>query len=491
MNSNKVFVICARGGLIGLLIFSVRWIGFPNRWLKNRQGIFLCITSLIICLLFDSCKKDSDYMEPPPISGISADAALQWADMTLYTFRYSRFNTPTYSSRSLGYLGLAMYESIVPGDPDHRSMNGQLNGLSLPSYELGKPYQWILSLNSAQDTLLKLLYPVPDNSSSIVHHRIDSLANAIYAEQSRGIDPETVNRSVAFGISVALAIYDWSRTDGGDKGYTRNFDAGFVFPAGNSYWIPPRWGQSPSKLPLHPHWGQNRTFVTANSMLPVPAIVPFSTDPASDYYKLYKAVYDKDHVITLEERETAAWWGDDPTETFSPPGHSYYLASVATRVSNVGIIKAAEAYARSGIAVADAFINCWKAKYTYFNERPSSFVNKYIDDTWIQFWPEPPFPAFPSGHSIQAAAAATVLTDLFGEPFSFTDRCHEGFHREDNPRFRDLTYHARTFSSIWEAGYECAYSRLLGGIHTQQDNEVGLQEGKKVGQNINALQWRR
>src|SRR5262245_6256797 len=113
MKSNKVLVIGARRDLIEILIFSVLWIRIPNRWLKNRQRIFLCIASLIICLLFDSCKKDNsdNYIEPPPISGISADAAVQWADMTLYTFRYSRFNTPTYSSRSLGYLGLAMYES--------------------------------------------------------------------------------------------------------------------------------------------------------------------------------------------------------------------------------------------------------------------------------------------------------------------------------------------------------------------------------------------
>jgi hypothetical protein len=30
---------------------------------------------------------------------------------------------------------------------------------------------------------------------------------------------------------------------------------------------------------------------------------------------------------------------------------------------------------------------------------------------------------------------------------------------------------------------------LYGGIHTRQDNEVGLVEGKKIGKNINALAW--
>jgi membrane-associated phospholipid phosphatase len=242
---------------------------------------------------------------------------------------------------------------------------------------------------------------------------------------------------------------------------------------------------------LHPHWGENRTFITADGTLPIPAIMPFSTDTVSEYYKMYKAVYDKDPLLTRDEREIAAWWGDDPTETFSPPGHSYYIATLLIKKSEADMIKAAEAYARTGIAVADAFIDCWKVKTTYFNERPSSYVRSYIDPAWVQFWPEPPFPAFPSGHAIQSAAAATVLTDIFGENFSFTDDAHEGHRRYDSPRFLDLTYPARHFDSIWEAANECAYSRFLGGIHTQQDNNVGQQEGRKIGANVNALHWSR
>ncbi len=466
-------------------------IEFKLRWLK-QPGRSLCF--ILLTLIFWCCNDDDEstpivYVEPPLLSEIPADVGVKWADMTLYTLRFSAFNTPTYSSRSLGYLGLAMYESIVPGDVNHRSLNGQLNGLTLPLPEVGKSYHWILSLNAAQDTLLQLLYPVPANSHRFIHERIDSLSNAVYIEHAKDTDPEMVNRSVAFGEAIALAIYNWSLTDGGDKAYTRNFEPNFVFPTGPSYWVPPVRGQTVSQYPLHPHWGENRTFLIADSTIPVPPIIPFSTDPASNYYQMYKAVYDKDKILTREEREIAAWWGDDPTETFSPPGHSYYLATIAVKNTNSNIAKAAEAYARVGLAVADAFINCWRTKYTYFNERPSSYVKKYIDETWVQFWPEPPFPAFPSGHSIHSAAAATVLTDLFGEPFSFTDHSHEGYRRYDDLRFLDLTYPSRSFTSFWEAANECAYSRFLGGIHTQQDNDVGQQEGQKVGENVNALEW--
>jgi hypothetical protein len=442
-----------------------------------------------------SCGKDSEpdpvpvYVDPPQLADIPSDASLAWSKMTLYTLRFSSFNSPTYSSRSLGYMGLAMYESVVPGDPGMKSLEGQLPGLDIPAADVSQKYHWVISLNAGQRALLKLLYPAGANSHRFVHAKIDSLADLILDENSKQTEPEIVKRSVEFGEAVANAIYAWSSTDGGDKGYTRNFVPTFAFPAGESYWVPPQRGQIISQYPLHPYWGENRRFVPANEDIPVPEIVPFSADPESKYYKLYKAVYDKDKELTLEERESAAWWADDPTETFSPPGHSYHLASIAIELSSAKLGKAVETFARVGLAVGDSFITCWKAKYTYFNERPSSFVKSYIDQNWTPFWPEPPFPAFPSGHSIHSAAAATVLTDLYGDSFAFTDHVHEGHRRYDDFRFFDLTYPARQFDSFWDAADECAYSRFLGGIHTQQDNDVAQEMGKIVGANVNALEW--
>lgn len=451
-----------------------------------------CRLFLYVLIVFFSCNKNNvDKTDPVPLDNLPSAVAVQWADMTLYTIRFSAFNSPTYTSRSLGYLGLAMYESVVNGDPSHLSMNGQLNGLTLPLPEKNTGYQWELVLNAAEDTLLKLLYPAPGNSHRFIHDKIDVLYRQLYTEHSKNISLNVANHSIKFGQAIALAIYQWSLTDGGEQGYARNFEPGYAFPSGPSYWVPPVRGQVVSSFPLHPRWGNNRTFVTANGNIPIPSIVPFSTDTSSAYYKLYKAVYDKDHSLTQEEMEIAAWWGDDPTETFSPPGHSYYIANLAVKKSNASLMTAAEAYARTGIAVADAFINCWKAKVVYFNERPSSYVKKYIQSDWVQFWPEPPFPAFPSGHATQGAAAAAVLTDLFGDSFSFTDNSHEGFRRYDSPRFLGLTYPARNFKSFWEAANECAYSRFLGGIHTQQDNDAGAKEGTSVGQNVNLLHWKK
>ncbi|QDK80738.1 hypothetical protein EXU85_19850 [Spirosoma sp. KCTC 42546] len=52
-----------------------------------------------------------------------------------------------------------------------------------------------------------------------------------------------------------------------------------------------------------------------------------------------------------------------------------------------------------------------------------------------------------------------------------------------------ITYEARHYTSFGAAALECADSRLMGGIHTRHDNEVGLAEGTNIGHNINALRW--
>jgi len=453
-----------------------------------------CFSFYLLCII--SCKKNDSAapVDPDPVpslSSLNGDIARTWAATTLFAVRYSFGNTPTYTSRSLGYMGLTMYESIVNGDPSYVSMSNQLNGLVLPLPQPGMKYQWAISLNAAQQTMLKHLYLNPGNANDLVYDTINATSERILNQYSSGVTVETINRSIQFGKDIAEAIYAWSQTDGGELAYTRNFEPSFAFPVGDSYWIPPTRGQSTSRYPLHPYWGSNRTFVKANASLTVPPITPFSTDPSSAYYKLYKDVYDKDKVLTREEREIAAWWGDDPSESVSPPGHSYYLAGLAIRNSNAGLMKAAEAYAKTGMAVADAFINCWKVKTTYFNERPSSFVMKYIDPAWRQFWPEPPFPAFSSGHATQSGAVATVLTGVFGNSLLIIDDLHVGNRRFDDPRFLDLTYTSRSFANFWEAANECAYSRFLGGIHTKQDNDIGLTQGAIIGQNVNALRWKK
>lgn len=450
--------------------------------LVSKKCINVSIISFFVFSLIVACKNPET---KTPIYKPDGEVAHKWADMSLkMMWRYSS-NTPVYCSRALALLGLTMYETVVKGDPSHRTLVGQVSGLNfLPSAPRGININWKLALNSGQAYMLKNLYP---SGTSIKKRLVDSLETAIYNSEIINSTDTEISASVEYGQSIAMAIWEWSKNDGGYKGYERNFDPSYEYPSGKGYWVHPTFGQVSSIYPLQPYWGTNRTFAPKNAQLPIPSMIKYSELENSEYYLFLKEVHDKSFSLSKEDREIAAWWADDPSETFSPPGHSYSIASIIVKKEKVDLFKASETFARVGLAVADAFINCWKAKYTYHCERPSKFIRANIDSTWIQFWPEPPFPSFYSGHSVQGAAAAEVLIDLYGNNFAFEDNTHI-IRVKDFPR--DILFLTRKYTSFEAMANESAYSRLLGGIHTRYDNEVGLSEGKKIGNNINQLKWK-
>ena len=408
--------------------------------------------------------------------------AVKWANLTLYILKNTPGGSPTFNSRFLGYTGLTMYETVCASAISNISLATKLNGLgNLPSTPPNTKINYVLALNAGQSAIIKSIYGF---TSAINIAKIDSLELAIYNQYKEGFNDSSNLASISYGRAIASAIYEWSKSDGGHEGYKRNFDSSFVFQKGVGKWAPPVKGQSEIPLPLHPYWGKNRTFSSENFTLPIPSMEEYNYHKGSGYYNYMLEVYNARLSLSQEQKEMANWWGDDPTETFSPPGHSYYMAVIAVEKSNVDLVKASKTFAAVGMAVADAFVNCWKTKYYYNAERPFMFIFYNVSTMWDLFWPEPPFPAFYSGHAGQASSAATVLTNMYGDHFAFEDRAHVGRPKDME---RLVEYKPRKFNSFNEAAAESALSRFYGGIHTRHDNEVGLKEGKKIGENINDL----
>ena len=448
------------------------------KWLINDIKIISLF--LVFSWFFSSCRQKNNL--PPQ----DFELATAWADLTTYITKTTPANSPTFASRCFGYIGLTMYESVVNGFSEYQSVASQLNGLgALPLPEKNLQYNWQLVLNAGQAEIIRNIYIQTSDKNKA---KIDSLEKDFEERISVAVtDKSVASRSITYGKKIAKSIFEWSKSDGGHRGYLNNFDKKLVFAEKPGCWRPPLYAQSFSHFPLHPHWGKNRTFLVIDSSIDAPAFIAFDTTPGSEYYEQFIHVYEKEKVLTQEEKEAAIWWSDDPDVTFTPPGHSYYLGTIAIRKTKPGLAKCAETYARIGMAVADAFRNCWKWKYQFFSERANTYVPQHIDQRWESFWPDPPFPAFPSGHAIQAAAAATVLTDLFGDHFSFIDSAHVGRPKDE---IRNTEFKARRFDSFWQAAEETAMSRFYGGIHTSQDNARGLEKGKIVGNNVNQLRWK-
>jgi membrane-associated phospholipid phosphatase len=128
---------------------------------------------------------------------------------------------------------------------------------------------------------------------------------------------------------------------------------------------------------------------------------------------------------------------------------------------------------RTAIALADGFISCWDEKFRSNLVRPETMINAHLDEAWTPLLQTPPFPEYPSGHSVISNAAAVVLTDQFGESFSFTDTTEVAYGLP-----------ARSFTSFTAAAAEAAMSRLYGGIHYRMAIEEGSIQGQRVGEHV-------
>jgi hypothetical protein len=234
---------------------------------------------------------------------------------------------------------------------------------------------------------------------------------------------------------------------------------------------------------VEPHWGEMRTFLldSARQFKPLPASV-FSVDTGSAFYKGAWEVYNTVSRLNPEQREIANFWDCNPfkmnvsghvlfaSKKISPGGHWINITALACKKVRADYLQSAEAYACVSIVIADAFISCWDEKYRSNLIRPESYINQYIDGSWMPFLQTPPFPEHTSGHSVVSASAAVMLTKLFGENFSFTDSTEVEF---DIP--------PRPFVAFEQAAKEAAISRLYGGIHYRRAITAGLDEGEMIG----------
>ncbi len=442
----------------------------------TSKQLRLTLARLLVLLAFLLSVAQAQAVSTPA-AAYDADVATAWFTLSLRLVKETPGFTPPVASRAFGYLGVALYEALVPGMPEHQSLVGQLNKLEeLPQPLAGEVYHWPAVANAALACITRRLFAAPENLAAIGGLEA-AFASTFEAELNAGV----FHRSLEQGRKVAEAIYTWSLTDGGHEGYARDED--YAPPTGLGMWVstPPAYAKA-----LQPSWGNNRPFVLSSGAECAPAPPPrYAEEPGSDFYAQGLEVYETVLNLTPEQRDIALFWADNPGETATPPGHWIAILSSIIKDRGDSLALAAEAYAKVGIATADAFITCWYTKYQYNLLRPISYIQQVLEPSWnAQEITDPvitpPFPEYTSGHSVQSAAAAYVLSDLLGDNFAFTDTTHSM-----------RGYAPRSYGSFDDAAQEAAISRLYGGIHYRAAIEQGLVQGRCIGERISALELRK
>ena len=401
----------------------------------------------------------------------------RWYHLVLRLVRHTPTYSPPVASRSFAYLGVAAYEAVASGSTALVSLAGQLNGLdSLPAREPGQAYSDALITHCAMAAAVKAFF---GNTGPTGQRVMAATEKKLKAQALAGVPEEVAARSLRLGEALVGAIIAWSESDGGAVIENMGFPQSFALTPGPSRWVPTSAIRQ-QQVPLLPDWGNNRSFAMPNgASCPLPAPPPYSEDPASAFYREALEVYETTKSLTPEQKAIARFWSDDPMLSPTPPGHWIFIANDILEREKAGLEKTAEVMMRLGVALADAFIGCWNAKFAHDLLRPVTYIRRVIDPKWEPLLITPPFPEYPSGHSTQSGAAAAVLTAIFGQGFAFTDRTHE----------RDGLA-PRSFPSFDAAAEEAAISRLYGGIHFRSGIMQGLDQGRCIGQHAVALRTR-
>lgn len=437
----------------------------------KKITLFKVILSLAVFVVI-SCNKVHDLFDKNPGAGISkptnkypSDVVIKWIDMkTRIMLQGDPSQRPgfdrTLTVRFYAYLGIALYEAVVPGMPDYKSLSGQLTDMpEMPRPEKEKQYYWPASANTAMSVVHKgLLYSATAATTSA----IDSLEAALSSQYGNEADAATVQRSIAFGREVAKRIVEWSETDGSYTVWPP-----YAPPVGQGLWEP----TPPNNFAARGvHFGDQRTFVpkVVHAAFP-PAPPAYSTDPSSGFYKMQKEVYDAVQNRTPADSLQATYWSGIGSGT--PGLHWFTILKKVLIEQSAKLDKAALAYCKVGIAQYDATIVAHKAKYIFNLLRPVTYIRKVLGHTtWLPFsTPGAPNPDWPDGSITDYSASAAALSSVFGESYRLnTDGT--------NPA-RSQGY---TFNSFEEAAVHAGMSRFLTGVTTKPAVDAGLQIGYKT-----------
>jgi hypothetical protein len=425
-----------------------------------------CIAFLVLIAMGCNQKKDYEKIFKDPL---------------LYSNTVHELNTvvmgnnfsPIVASRNYMYAAIAGYEVIAGGYPaEYNSLAGQLHGLKFnPPPPTGQTINFELAALLAY---CKLGESVTFPAGSMKEY-VDSLKNLATAH---GMPDDVLNNSIAYADTVASVIMAWSRKD--NYLQTRGAPEYTVLDS------PGRWVPTPPMYApaMEPHWREIRNLVidSIRQFLPPPPY-PFNiTDKNSNYYKEVKMIELAIDSLTPEQAFIADFWDDNPfklnvsghlmfgTKKFSPGGHWMSIVGIAAKQSGADFPKTVYAYAKTAIALFDAFIECWNIKYTYNTMRPETVINKYLDPNWKPHLQTPPFPEYTCGHCTISAASAEALTSVFGDHFAYTDTTELEFGIK-----------SRSYPSFRDAAVENESARYFGGIHFHYCTILSNAMGKKVG----------
>lgn len=424
------------------------------------------IVLLFFMLLVGCHRRNRAFDEPAREAALLHAAETELTEVMVYDIF-----APPVASRIYAYSTLAAYEAVRFERPGFQSITARLRGFEpMPRPEQKKVIDFSLASLTAFCEVAKVLVFSTD--------RIDDYEAKIQIDyETTGLDQQVMLNSIAYGKKIALTVLTRAAKDRyketrGMPRYTVENKDGIWKPTAPDYMDA-----------VEPNFGKITPFIldSAGQFKPAGPYL-YSLNKNSAYYRDLIEVYNTSLHAGSEQQEQAAFWDCNPyvahhtghlmlaSKKISPGGHWIGITGIACKQIQADLPRSAFLYSWVSVAMFDGFISCWQAKYETRTVRPETVIEEKIDPSWRPLLQCPPFPNYPSGHSVISAAAAAVLTHLLGPNFTYTDSVERAYGLPP-----------RKYNSFEKAAQEAMISRMYGGIHERKACTDGFQEGEAIG----------
>ncbi|HEY7249723.1 MAG TPA: vanadium-dependent haloperoxidase [Methylomirabilota bacterium] len=233
----------------------------------------------------------------------------------------------------------------------------------------------------------------------------------------------------------------------------------------------------PTTGPAAPHWGKRRPWVMprGDHFRPGPPPALTSATWARDYNEI-KAIGGRSSAQrTAEQTAIAKFW-----EATAPAVYWPVARSIATMPGR-DVTDNARLFALAAMAMDDALIAVFDAKYTYNLWRPVTAIrNGDLDGNdaterdagWTSFIETPMHPEYPCAHCIVSASLGAVLAAEIGSAPTPT-------LSSASPTAAGAV---RSWASVADFTKEVALARIYDGVHYRNSTEVASAMGQRIGE---------
>lgn len=233
----------------------------------------------------------------------------------------------------------------------------------------------------------------------------------------------------------------------------------------------------PTATPAVPAWSARKPWLMASAAQFRPEGPPsFASERwARDYEEVKDFGARSSAVRTAEQTDVARFW------EYSLPAIYHGVARSVARQPGRDVVENARLLASVSVAMDDALIAVFEAKYHYDFWRPATAIrNGDIDGNratardaaWSSYLDAPMHPEYPSGHAILAAAVGTVIRAENGtKPLPVLETA--------SPTAKGAT---RRWNSVDAFVQEVVDARVWAGIHYRFTGEASIEMGRRIGE---------